>query len=234
MILTTADFVGKYAIPDENPYLQNDLTFVEKTEKAYLKRLLGFESYKEFKENTQSDKWQPFIEGFEYEYNNKLYELKGFRDVLIGFAYYEIMSEMFSLPTSSGLVTPNYENAEKQAKFEWQRKIFNSFNESLSIYNNLAMYFYQNNTLITKTATSIIDNGDGTYTVNLSDTSDLLNFSRVKMSDGKYYTVSDLIENTSFKITAEAGKSFGNEFSFYKYNNIRTSNIAYKKMVYFG
>ena len=42
MILTAADFIGNFSIPDENPFLQDDnLTFIKAKEKSYLKKFLG-------------------------------------------------------------------------------------------------------------------------------------------------------------------------------------------------
>ena len=231
MIITATDFVGNFSIPDENPFLQDDnLTFIEAKEKSYLKKFLGTGSYNELINNISSEKWQKLILGFDYQEENYFYSIKGLKEMLIAFVYYEITKESQTSNSAVGFIKSETENSTPDNVYNQQQKIFESYNLGLGIYNNLSVWIYSNNDQEKKTASSIVDNGDGTYTFNISDTGNILNYSIIETNNG-YYVVSDLVDNTSFKITEATGKTFTNNFEFYKYGNLITQHLRFKNII---
>lgn len=231
MIVKNIDFTGDFAIPYEVPFFQgDDDTFIESQEKKYLTRLLGKSAFNELQNNLMSKKWQKLINGFDYEVQNYTFFQKGLKEMLLNFIYYEVYESLFYKPSSSGLLKVKYENAEEIDYNSALVRIQEQFNQGLKIYNNLNIWLYQNNNLINRQADAISDNGDGTYTFSVSDTENLLNYSKIKTNQG-YFVIDNLIDDTSFEIKAETGLSFNLDFSFHLYNEILTGNLAYKQIV---
>ncbi|MEA3446454.1 MAG: hypothetical protein U9R19_17200, partial [Bacteroidota bacterium] len=172
MILDSTDFIGEYAIPNEAPFFQDsNSTFLDDKEKYYLKKLLGITAYNELRENLLTIKWLDIINGLEYQIRNRTYFITGVKTMLLNFVYYEMQLNLWNLSSSSGFVIPKMENSEPENKLSVQGRIYGAYNEALRIYNSLIMYFYEHNITETLIASSVIDNGDDTYTFTISDTS---------------------------------------------------------------
>lgn len=230
MIVTKSDFINKYSIANENPFFRtNSDPFIDYEEK-YLRLLLGNYAYNEFKNNLTAQKWTDILIDFDFTSNNELFFYRGIKKMLIALCYYHLNLELLNLPSSSGYIKPNLENAENNSDFKSANHLVNAFNDGMSIYRGLYWYFQNNNIEFIKTADSITDNLDGTYTIAISDTSNLLDYSTI-MLDGKLYVVSDLDDNTSFKIQEITGKTFSLNFTHKKYNEIKSAYLMNKTFI---
>ena len=103
----------------------------------------------------------------------------------------------------------------------------NKYNRAMSAVNDELKPFIDNYTDYQGTIDSFVDNGGGSYTINSSDTIYLADGDTVSINSVEY-TVSNLIDNTSFDISGEAGLSF---FGFYVYNPFESVDFTIQQYI---
>ena len=132
--ITHDDFTGWYAI-DEDYY---NSTIVEDVEKNVLTDLLGVNYYNDFiddldgNNDPQTAIWTKFKDGEEYT-NGYLIKYSGIIEMLVAFAYYEILkSKEFSVGT--GFINPNNENSRVKSKTELLAIANERYNKGVNLY----------------------------------------------------------------------------------------------------
>jgi len=222
---------GLFAVADSNPYLRD--IFINDVEEKYLKKMLGIDSFIEFKNNLvngmpQTQKWIDFVEGKVYEVDNVQVDYQGIIDMLQGFIYYEIYKLQNSAQTSIGNQKLDGKNSYKDTYPQNEFDYLKRYNIAIDLMNDAINFLYNNNTKIEVVATSIVDNGNDTYTIT-SDTTHLLDYSRVNINN-KFYTVSD-ISATNFVISEISGKTFDVNFYFRVYNELKFRQLQRKQQI---
>jgi len=202
------------------------LSFIDKKEKAIITDLLGYQLAKQFFADLddgvpQSQKWVDFVNGTEYK-NSYLINYEGIIEALQYYLLYFLLLNFEEYNSSSGRGNPYMRNFDSSATYEKEITANGHFNNMSYLYNQAGDYLeYENQNKISKTATSITDNTDGTYTVLLSNTDNLCNYQIIILDDIEY-EIYDVILNTSFKINETTGITLNNDFYFYKYYKLAT------------
>jgi len=224
-------FEGFFSVDEKNPYLTAD--FVGGIETIYLQGLLGVDSFFELKSDlingvAQSQKWKDFINGKIYEIDNIQIDYTGIIDMLQGFVYYAIYKLQSVAQTSVGNQRLDTKNSTKTTYLQNEHDYFKRYNHSCKLYKKAIDFVYFNNDKIEKTATLIIDNFNGIYTVS-SNINNILNYSRVFFNN-KYYSVSNITAST-FDISEVPGVIFDLNFHFYYYNNLKSKILIEKQQI---
>jgi len=229
-------FSGFYAVSENNPYF-SDPKFISGLEKRFLLDFLGASAFLEFQNDIQnglptSEKWIDFVNGIIYEYENEQIIYEGILEMLQGFIFYKLYQISNTQQGNFENIDLKYKNALALSLSKNENENFKRWNKAVN-FQKKAMEFLliKNENSIKQTASNIADNLNDTYTITSNaQILGLLNFSRVKMSDNLDYTVSN-ITAIDFQITAETGKIFENNFSFFLYNNLRLTSFAEKQQI---
>ena len=226
-------FGGEFAF---STTLKNqNIVLIDKEEKRITTDLLGYELFKQFNNDLSNglpvtQKWINFVNGIDYVLDGVLKNYSGIIEML---QYYtlSILTEKFQLfQTGIGIRKLEGENSLDTSNIEKEQQIINNYNNCLPLYRQAYDFLYNNNEIQNRTATSIIDNFDNTYTVNLTNTTDICDYQKVILN-GKEYEVTNLISNTSFNINENTGVVFNLDFQFFKYGNLISIPKYSKKII---
>jgi len=226
-------FGGEFAF---STTLKNqNIVLIDKEEKRITTDLLGYELFKQFNNDLinglpVTQKWIDFVNGIDYILDGVLKNYTGIIEML---QYYtlSILTEKFQLfQTGIGIRKLEGENSLDTSNLEKEQEIVNNYNNCLPLYRQAYDFLYNNNEIQNRTATSIIDNLDNTYTVNLTNTTDICDYQKVILN-GKEYEVTNLISNTSFNINENTGVVFNLDFQFLKYGNLISIPKYSKKII---
>ena len=226
-------FGGEFAF---STTLKNqNIVLIDKEEKRITTDLLGYELFKQFNNDLinglpVTQKWIDFVNGIDYVLDGVLKNYTGIIEML---QYYtlSILTEKFQLfQTGIGIRKLEGENSLDTSNIEKEQQIINNYNNCLPLYRQAYDFLYNNNEIQNRTATSIIDNLDNTYTVNLTNTTDICDYQKVILN-GKEYEVTNLISNTSFNINENTGVVFNLDFQFFKYGNLISIPKYSKKII---
>jgi hypothetical protein len=161
MILSVADFIGKYEL-HTGMYDQNKIqAYIDKYEPRYLRQLLGVDLAADFVgdlNNQQIPKSPNFLEiynpfAFDSGYNfylfNGIYEgtgqllSDGIKEMLLGFIYFEYAKDLVNQMTPFGNVKPKSENSDiANTLFSM---MYTRYNESITSYRAIQHYVRMNN-----------------------------------------------------------------------------------------
>jgi len=136
-LLSISDFeVHPLRIPTDNDFGNDNLNDIITTfQNTYIRKMLGFELYKNFKNDfsggePQTQKYIDLLDGVTYTYNGKIMEYSGLINILKGFVYYEYTRYLQSYITAVGQVTPNQQNSTKSNIANYA---VNAWNESIDL-----------------------------------------------------------------------------------------------------
>lgn len=225
--------VGEFAF--SNSIKEASVDFIDKLEKEITKQLLGYELFKQFNSDLlnglpTSPKWIDFVNGNDYELDFVLKEYTGIIDMLQYYILSKLITEYQFFETSMGLRKLKGDNSDAISFLEIEKTSIRKYNSLLPFYQKAYSFINNNNEVQQSLADSIIDNTDGTYTVLLTDTTNINNYQKVKF-DGVNYEVTELVISTSFVIKKEPGHLFNLDFSFEKYGNLISIPKSYKKLI---
>lgn len=137
MIIDTTYFRGgQIALPvnDIEDAIINK--WIEIVEPDVLQKLLGYELYKDFTENQSDAKWQAFINGYEYTYNDRLIKWNGLvnddkKSLLAYFTYAEILRDLDDYISEGGAFKTVSEKAQATSV---NSKLAYGFNKGVDLY----------------------------------------------------------------------------------------------------
>lgn len=145
MIVSTSDFVGKYALSQGMYNTPDYQYYIDKYEPKYLKDLLGIDLYNEFEADLITGGGTPteprFLDIFlplNYDYNFRVYYSEGMKQMLVGFIYFEIVRDFDNQMTPIGNVAPKGENSDRVTAINstmWDR-----YNEGVKSYKAIQRY----------------------------------------------------------------------------------------------
>jgi hypothetical protein len=161
MILSVADFTGKYEL-HTGMYDQNKIqAYIDKYEPRYLRQLLGVDLAADFVadlNNQQIPRSPNFLEiynpfaydsGYNFYLWNGIYEgtgqllSDGIKEMLLGFIYFEYAKDLVNQMTPFGNVKPKSENSDiANTLFSM---MYTRYNESITSYRAIQHYVRMNN-----------------------------------------------------------------------------------------
>lgn len=142
ILISSSDFVGKYAIPQDS---FSDLDgFIDELEERYLIDLMGFDFYTAFVASMTGSPSLP-IAPYIIIYNKlfvdqNCYSIRseGMKKMLIGFMYFEYMRSDKFKATTQGIVV----NASDTSKPAPYGPIYKYYNDSVATYQAIQRYIY--------------------------------------------------------------------------------------------
>jgi len=209
---------------------------IDKLERLAMMKLLGVYAYDEFSEDLSngvpnSEKWKTFVNGENYENNAGLaVKYDGVKNLLQAYVSSQLSSG-YNYMTGVGYVSPSPENSSRASAVFNQLESNKRFNSFVQEFCSAENYVIQVNDEIERTADSIVDNLDNTYTVT-ADT-ELINVKSQIEIGNNFYNV-NFVDATTFKIDASTGQTFELEFKFRKYNRFAPEAVSEKKILSYG
>jgi hypothetical protein len=149
LLITTADFVDKFYIPNDADTTTLLNSYIDRYEKKYLIELLGVELYKLFEADIngtthvpQTGIYTKIYEEILEDSDGDIYISKGMKDMLLGFIWFEFVREYKYKFTASGHTVSASENSN-QVRFD-DMNIYGRYNESVSSYEVIQWYIMEN------------------------------------------------------------------------------------------
>lgn len=231
LTISISDFTGYYNL-SQSTFQQSDFgEFITRYNKQYMRYILGDEAT-DYIENEGSlpQKYIDLLNGVVYSNTvlksdpiNKIYG--GLKDVLKGFIYYEYIRNYY-IHTPTGMVKNNPDNSVNANGIQNLARANDRYNDSIAKVNEELYLFLCNYEELTKSITGFVDNGGGSYTIQLTDTT-YLNDGDTVLINGVEYIVSSLVTNTSFNITGNTGLTFSGDFEHYPFEKVEFEKLDY-------
>ena len=219
-ILTSTDFTGIFAIP-QNRFTGDEIdAYIDVNEPIWIKKILSDKALIDIKKSTIPDKWQTLIDGVTWENSDDDEKvLTGLKDWLKYIIYVEYMRDDFRR-SISGRRSDDSENSESLSTNEnaaYTEKIYNL--AVIMYHDEILPYLNEFQTIVTDIDGSV-DNGDGTYTIQTSSTF-LMDSGDTVTIDNVNYTISNIVDDTSFDINPGViGMTFSGDYTYHPYKEL--------------
>lgn len=207
-IISIADFsAGELKITRNNAVDTDLQSYIDETEEKILRGLLGDTLYIEFIAQLPTptlQKWTDLLNGYNYTIENEdgdnesVYFI-GVKKMLRLFTWFYFVREQSFQNSIVGQVKGASQASANASMAEISRLIKKRYNKAIDLYNECEK-FLEENDLQERTSTSVVDNGGGSFTFNISNTRYLVDGATVKIGSAEY-TVSNVVADTSFDIT---------------------------------
>jgi len=202
--ITYQDFTGLFRI-SQAQVLRPDLeAFISEKYATFVREIIGDQAYIEIRDESPliKQKWLDLFNGSDY-FNNctdKMETQRGLKRVVLGVIYFYWMRDSGVVNTPTGNQRNKNSNSNNVNGGVFARNRYNTVIREMSeeIYP-----FIENYSNVDGFVESSIDLGANEYTINVSDTTYLYEGDTVKI-DNISYSISNLIDNTSFDIVAES------------------------------
>lgn len=146
MLITIADFVGKFELHTgmyDNAKLQ---LYIDKYEPLYLVNLLGADLYAEFEADLilgggipTEPRFQFIFDPFNYDYNDcDILISQGIIDMLLGCIYFEYLKDLSNQVTTAGNVKPIGENSLNTSTLNTM--MYSRYNDGIRTYRTIQYY----------------------------------------------------------------------------------------------
>jgi hypothetical protein len=146
-IVINSEFVGKYALNLNQYNIDKIDSYIEKYEKYYLSNMLGAELYALFIADLDVNNvpqitiYENIFNSFIRDYNSTVSTSNGIKEMLLGFIFYHITSDMVVNQTSIGGTKAKNENSTVMGK---NASITTRFNEAVDTYKAIQCYILDN------------------------------------------------------------------------------------------
>jgi len=146
-IVINSEFVGKYALNLNQYNIDKIDSYIEKYEKYYFSNMLGAELYALFIADLdvnnvpQTTIYENIFNSFIRDYNSTVSTSNGIKEMLLGFIFYHITSDMVVNQTSIGGTKAKNENSTVMGK---NASITTRFNEAVDTYKAIQCYILDN------------------------------------------------------------------------------------------
>lgn len=219
-IISIADFsAGELKITRNNSVDTDLQSYIDETEEKYLRSLLGDTLYIQFIAQLPTptlQKWTDLLNGYNYTVENENGENEsvyfvGVKKMLRLFTWFNFVREQSFQNAIVGQVKGASQASANASMEEISRLIKTRYNKAIELYLSCYKFIYDNDEQ-TRTSASVVDNGGGSFTFNVSDTRYMVDGATVKI-EGDEYTFSNIVTDTSFDITGATGKSYSGAVS---------------------
>lgn len=214
-IISIADFsAGELKITRNNAVDTDLQSYIDETEEKFLRSLLGDTLYIEFIGQLPTptfQKWTDLLNGYNYtienaEGENESVYFIGIKKMLRLFTWFYFVREQSFQNSIVGQVKGASQASANASMAEISRLIKKRYNKAISLYDESYQFIKQND-LQERVSSSVVDNGGGSFTFNVSDTRYMVDGETVTI-EGDEYTFSNIVTDTSFDITGATGKSY--------------------------
>jgi len=227
--VTINDFIGFWKInssPFQSEYLQD---YLNQWQDKFIRYIISPDAFVEIDDDGfVKQKWVDLFEGVPVYFNNacntKLYQ-EGVTKALKGLLYFVYVKDRMFDPTESGNVEPLQEVSNRTNNVHNGMIAAIRWSNAISVLGEQILPFIDNYETITEPITSSVDNGGGSYTINVNSTFYLSNNETVTIN-GTEYTTSNLVIDTSFDISgAVIGLDFtGDNVVYHPYKDFPLCN----------
>lgn len=146
-IIQTTDFIGKYAV-SQNNFNESDLqAFIDKFESKYIYDLLGVTLGNLFLDDITTDFTEPNTQKYKdifktINQDEPLIRSIGIKEMLLGFIYFEFVRTQ----TVQNTLTGNVLNQNEVANIvDWSSTaVYSNYNEAIRTYRHIQCYILQN------------------------------------------------------------------------------------------
>jgi len=147
-IVSITDFKGKYAVSISEFAIDTFNDFITDEQYDILIDMLGAELYNDFNTNPTEAKWTNLQDGITYtDYNGYFQNWRGLKVLLVPYVYSKFTLENYKKQVQSGLVKPNFENAEPLNERERKEVAYKAWNEFVKIWDECFNFLYTNNSI---------------------------------------------------------------------------------------
>lgn len=214
-IISIADFsAGELKITRNNAVDTDLQSYIDETEEKFLRSLLGDTLFIEFSAQLPTptlQKWTDLLNGYNYTIENESGENEtvyfiGIKKMLRLFTWFYFVREQSFQNSIVGQVKGASQASANASMAEISRLIKKRYNKAVSLYDESYQFIKQND-IQERVSSSVVDNGGGSFTFNVSDTRYMVDGETVTI-EGDEYTFSNIVADTSFDITGATGKSY--------------------------
>lgn len=145
MLITIADFEGKYELHTGMYDQQKLQDYIDKYEPLYLVNLLGAELYNEFQADLilgggvpTEPRFEFIFNAFNYDYNCNILISQGMIEMLLGFVYFEYLKDLSNQVTTAGNVKPVGENSINTSTLNTM--MYSRYNDGIKTYRTIQYY----------------------------------------------------------------------------------------------
>lgn len=147
LLIVKTDFTGKYALAQS---IQDQITaFISEYEVKYLSELLGADLYRLFAADVTNyapvtAKYLTIFNAINEDYNGSVMYSRGMKKMLLGFIWFEYVSQTKYKHTSTGVVVDSNEvsrDADNSELF-----MYEMYNSSIDSYKTIQWYIQQHST----------------------------------------------------------------------------------------
>jgi len=219
--VTIEDFVGFWKISAnsyQKTYLQD---YIDQFQDLRIRQIISADAWVEIDAAgiASKPKWENLFNGVEVYDNvacNERISMCGITETLKGLLYFQFVRDTMSYPTESGNVESLNEVSKRTNNVHNGMISAIRWNQAIKKLKEQVLPFIENYEQVKESITSSIDNGGGSYTINLNSTFYLSDSETVTI-DGVEYTTSNLVENISFDISgAVIGLDFTDELAVWE------------------
>ncbi|MHC5059126.1 MAG: hypothetical protein ACYTKD_31110 [Planctomycetota bacterium] len=208
-IISPSNFEGWIKISADTFQQDKLQQYIDLFEETYFIFFLGAEATKEIIDTASlPEKWADILGGVYYhniEYD-ALMKLNGLTNKVKQCIYFEYVRDNF-ISTSTGKNRNLNENANRLSTHEVNAVARSRYNNSID-YNNRELTQYLTNYIdFEQPIIGFIDNGGDSYTIQTNATKYLADGDTVKIKNEEF-TISNLVDNTSFDIVSPETSSF--------------------------
>lgn len=203
------DMIGDVSLSISNEFLVDFNSIAVDTETKAFRDLLGDVLFEDLGANPTKDKFVDLLDGVTWvdsDENLTQKLLTGMGKTLTYFVYYDWQNKLPAVNTFVGKVNSNNENSVPLDRQQNNIEIQDRYNTGIDFYRE-ARTFVKRFEQFDSTYTTITESPAGTYTVLLSDTLYLEDGDTATI-DSQEFTVTALVEDTSFVFIATTGLTF--------------------------
>lgn len=222
-IVQRSDFTGNVFLSlssaqDQTPYLDAAISEIQED---YLKDLMGISLYLKFAAlypNNLTQKFTDLLNGTTYadpqrynEYNKPLQvDYIGLKKMLVHFTWWYYVTRQTGINAVAGMVKNGAIASNQFSTIEVSKNASMKYNVGIELYGQ-AQKFIRDANMSSATSTTVINNGDGTFTANFSAAIKYIEVGDNINANGAAYAVTSV---TSTSVTFTATGSFENNTAF--------------------
>lgn len=221
--LTISDFQGSLLV---NWQTQRFSQYINEFYATYVRQCIGDEAYALIVADTIGlQKWTDLLEGVTY--TNPITKKGAVNDGVLRavkhFIFANFVRDDF-VPTNAGKTKPLFENSERQPGEENHRLTQARYNNGVSLQSMVLSFVnaYRN---FTNDIIGFVDNGGNSYTVQTGSTLYLYDDDKVTIN-GIKYTVSNVVENSSFDIVSTDVSVFEGVYIHQPFESVCVGNLT--------
>lgn len=166
MIVTTADFKGKFKMSTGTYIDDNLVEYMTRYERIYLLKLLGVNMYNQFISDLsngvpRSPLFLSIFNQLAFEQCDEIVISNGIKDMLLGCIYFEWQRDLINAETPQGGVIPKSETSEIASTL--YTTMWNKYNDAIRTYRAIRKYITYNANAVGGQVilTEIVDGGTG-------------------------------------------------------------------------